>query len=236
MPDININSNTSVARGIVDTDRMLGWTSAGVVKADTLAEIIATIKPGRLYTGADDPTTSPPSGSLEGDVYIRSTGQIYKRGASAYTDSGISLRGTDGNHGNDGKDGNHGTDGKDGAPGSRWYAGTTMPSSGDPAGAIAGDFYLQANGHVFERGSTNWSSTSIDLMARTERAACVGSLSSMSISRQLPRRRSRRGAATTISLDNSRCQPAAGFIFRRRLRAGRKSINQPAISGRKPQA
>ena len=164
MPDININSATSVGRGIVDTDRMLGWTSAGVVKADTLAEIIATIKPGRLYTGSDDPTTSPPAGSLEGDVYIRSTGQVYTRGASAYTDSGISLRGTDGNHGNDGQDGNHGTDGKDGAPGSRWFAGSTMPSSGDPAGAIAGDFYLQANGHVFERGSTNWSSTSIDLM------------------------------------------------------------------------
>ena len=149
MADININSATSVGRGIVSGDYMLGWDSSGVVKADTLSEIVSTIKPSRVYTGGDDPTTTPPAGAIEGDIYLRGNGSVYKRNSTAFVDTGINLEGAKGT---------------DGATGGRWFTGLHSPTPLNTPTAVNGDYFLLNNGKVFKRGATAFTDTGINLL------------------------------------------------------------------------
>ena len=148
MANIDVNDAAAVGRGITTTDRLLGWTAAGVVKADTLQELIATIKPGRFYTGSHDPITTPPSGAIEGDIYIRNTGVIYQRGVSAFASTGLDISGADG------------TDGK---AGHRWFVGNQAPTPTNVPTAVAGDYFLLNNGQVYSRGATAFTDTHINL-------------------------------------------------------------------------
>ena len=149
MADININSAASVGRGINTGDLMLGWDNSGVVKADTLSEIISTIKPGRFYTGGDDPTTTPPAGAIEGDVYLRADGSVYKRNSTVFVDTGVNLEGAKGT---------------DGATGGKWFTGLHSPTPTNTPTAVEGDYFLLNNGKVFRRGASAFVDTGINLL------------------------------------------------------------------------
>lgn len=59
-----------------------------------------------------------PSGGIDGDKYLRSTGAVYAKAAGVWTDTGISLKG---DPGTDGTDGTDGADGAQGEPGLSAY-------------------------------------------------------------------------------------------------------------------
>jgi hypothetical protein len=96
-----------------------------------------------------------------GDSYIDATnGELWKKQAGSWTDTGMSLKGAPG-VGTNGTNGTNGSNGTNGTNGSNFLTGT-----GDPSSSLgtAGDTYLNTNtGEVWKKTGLVWGNTGTSL-------------------------------------------------------------------------
>ena len=96
---------------------------------------------------SDTTNTEKLKTSVEGDYYLQDNGDVWKRNATTWEKTGISLKGATGEAGQDGKDGASGgatvgQSGQDGKDGSVWLSGAGNPTAENTSGSKVGDYYL----------------------------------------------------------------------------------------------
>jgi hypothetical protein len=93
---------------------------------------------------------APPAAGVgsDGDLWLDSTSTIAYQKISGTWTALFTLKGTNGTNGTNGSNGTNGTNGANGTNGTNgtngamWWTGSSVPTSSNPSGAVAGDLYL----------------------------------------------------------------------------------------------